>query len=223
MNDLISAYRAAAREIPAGPGITMVALGATPVTNEIALAILNAPSLDNGDRQGAYHYVNVHNPELPLQWNADRGYHLVSDEFLRHPVVGVSWRGAQAFAAVLGGRLPTVTEWEYAATCRERVRFPWGDGEPTPDLANYDEHYGATTPAGNFPANAWGLLDMAGNVGEWCAMRPADTAAGFAPATDYVVKGGSWNKGAAQLECAVSRLKWGRVGTAGIGFRVAFD
>ncbi|GGQ03396.1 formylglycine-generating enzyme required for sulfatase activity [Actinomadura coerulea] len=223
MNELITAYRAAARPIPAAPGVSMVALGATPVTNEIALAILNAGALDNGDRLGAYRFVNVHNPELPLQWNLERGYHLVDDEYRRHPVVAVSWRGAQAFAAVLGGRLPSVHEWEYAASYGELVRYPWGDGEPTPDLANYGEHYGSTTNVGNFPANRWGLYDMAGNVGEWCATRPTDTAAEFDPTAEYAVKGGSWNKSENQLQNQVSRAKWGAVGTVGIGFRVAFD
>jgi formylglycine-generating enzyme required for sulfatase activity len=223
MNELIAVYRAAACPIPVAQGVTMVALGAYPVTNEIALAILNTQVLDNEDQFGGYRYINMHNPELPVKWNSDNGYHLVSDEFAQHPVVGVSWRGAQTFAAVLGGRLPTITEWEYAASCGEPVRFPWGDDEPTPDLANYGEYYGATTKVENFPANRWGLYDMAGNVGEWCASKPTETAAEFSPIAEYVIKGGSWNKSEAQLECRISRVKWGYFGTAGIGFRVAFD
>lgn len=223
MNELIAAYRAAARPIPVAHGITMVKLGATPVTNEIAVAILNAQVLDNEDRRGGYRYINVHNPELPLQWDAGDGYHLVSDRFKRHPVVGVNWRGAQVIAAVLGGRLPTTTEWEYGASCGEPIRFPWGDHEPTSNLANYGEYYGSTTEVGNFPANGWGLYDMAGNVGEWTAVKPTDTADEFDPIAEYAVKGGSWNKSVAQLACKVTRNKWGHVGTVGIGFRVAFD
>ncbi|MGJ7439564.1 formylglycine-generating enzyme family protein [Aquipuribacter sp. MA13-6] len=100
----------------------------------------------------------------------------------RHPVVHVAHEDAAAFAAWDGGRLPTEAEWEHAARGGLRgAEFTWGD-EARPGgriMANtWDgpdfpwRHTGGsgwrrTSPVGSFPANGWGLHDMAGNVWEW--------------------------------------------------------
>ncbi len=74
--------------------------------------------------------------------------------------------------------LPSEAQWEYA--CRAGTSTPFAFGETlTPQLASHDGNYtyangpkekylGQTTPVGTFPANAWGLHDMHGNVWEWC-------------------------------------------------------
>ena len=66
-------------------------------------------------------------------------------------------------------RLPTEKEWEYAAGGKKSRVYPWGDKEPSPTLANYNNNEGATTPTGRYPegASPEGLHDMAGNVWEW--------------------------------------------------------
>ena len=100
------------------------------------------------------------------------------------PVEDVSWHDAVEFCARLSVQtareygLPTEAEWEYA--CRAGTSTPFHYGEMiTTDLANYDGNVpyndgpkgvsrNETTPVGSFPANAWGLHDLHGNVWEWC-------------------------------------------------------
>jgi formylglycine-generating enzyme required for sulfatase activity len=102
----------------------------------------------------------------------------------QRPVEKVSWEDAIEFCKRLSKRtgqnysLPSEAQWEYA--CRAGSDTPFHFGETiSPELANYDgtRTYGdgpkgkyrkQTTPVGMFPANAWGLKDMHGNVWEWC-------------------------------------------------------
>ena len=81
------------------------------------------------------------------------------------PVVGVSWDDAVAYAKWAGKRRPTEGEWEYAARGGlAGKRYPWGDEGATAERANYDWKVGKPTVVGSYPANGYGLYDMAGNV-----------------------------------------------------------
>jgi formylglycine-generating enzyme len=104
-----------------------------------------------------------------------------------HPVVQVSHRDALAYAAWAGGRLPTESQWEYAARGGiEQADFVWGDDPPLqngphanvwrddrtrfPVVAGANEKIAVgTMPVGSFAANGYGLHDMAGNVWQWTA------------------------------------------------------
>ncbi|MBV8281814.1 MAG: formylglycine-generating enzyme family protein [Candidatus Eremiobacteraeota bacterium] len=114
------------------------------------------------------------------QWRHPLGPHSTLAGLDTHPVVHIAYEDADAYAAWAGKSLPTEAEWEYAARggLSQKI-FAWGD-EMQPDgtvMANTwqgefpwrtakSDGY-RTTPVGSFPANGYGLYDMAGNVWEW--------------------------------------------------------
>jgi formylglycine-generating enzyme required for sulfatase activity len=87
-----------------------------------------------------------------------------------HPVVNVSWYSAVAYCQAEGKRLPTEAEWEYAARGGRDGLFPWGDAAANAARVNFlGSGVGRTSAVGRYPANGYGLFDMAGNVWEFLA------------------------------------------------------
>ena len=163
------------------------------------------------------------------------------------PVVGVNWNDAKAYVAWLSMktgrpyRLPSEAEWEYAA--RAGTSTPYYFGETiTPKQANFDGSMGdgaspsdrnrqKTMPVGSFPANAFGLHDMHGNVWEWTedcwseeytAATPANGAPYSRPNCEgRVMRGGSWEdysgdiRSAARVASGAGEQSWAD------GFRLA--
>lgn len=131
------------------------------------------------------------------------------------PVVQVSWTDAAAYARWAGGQLPTEAQWECAARGGwNDADYPWGrDLQPGgryqanfwqgwfPDQDLAADGFGGPAPVRSFPANPYGLFDMAGNVWEWCADAYAADYYRYGPHEDppgpprgatRVVRGGSW-------------------------------
>lgn len=118
-----------------------------------------------------------------------------------HPVTQISGADAEAYCQWLGGRLPTLDEWEVAARAGATTIYPWG-AKFDPKLANIwngsnhlknslEEGHLYTAPVKSFPPNGWGLYDVIGNVFEYCAGLPPDTEAGD---EKHLIagRGGSW-------------------------------
>jgi iron(II)-dependent oxidoreductase len=125
------------------------------------------------------------------------------------PVVHVSWYEADAYARWAGKRLPTETEWEKAASWDSKTGskrlYPWGNAQPTPEMANLDQLAFGPAEIGAYPAgvSAYGSLGMIGDVWEWTASE-FSAYPGFEsfPYREYsetffdegykVLRGGSW-------------------------------
>ena len=138
------------------------------------------------------------------------------------PVVYVSWEEANKYCQWLSQktgqnyRLPTEEEWEFAASGGGKRQYPWGNEEPDLNRANYDNKVGKTMPVGSYPDGATpeGLMDMAGNVWEWCEDwydEDEDTR---------VLRGGAFSYGREALRCASRGDDFPLYQNYGIGFRV---
>lgn len=115
-------------------------------------------------------------------WKHPHGSKSTIDKRLEHPVVHVSHEDARAYAVWVGASLPTEAEWEYAARGGlDGATYTWGeearpsgtimantwDGPDFPWRSTGESGFLRTAPVGSFPANGFGLFDMAGNVWEW--------------------------------------------------------
>ncbi len=152
--------------------------------------------------EAGWRWLQTHPVAKPLYWSD-------SPEWADHPVCGVSWYEADAYARFAGKRLPTEAEWEKAARWQPNqsscTTYPWGDALPTSQHCNHDHWIGHTTPVDAYPKgrSALGCDDMLGNVWEWTAdwfqgyprFKPypyAGYSQTYFDGRHKVLRGGSW-------------------------------
>lgn len=167
------------------------------VTNEQFCQFLN----EKGNQtEGGVRWLDISGSNIEYQGGEYRPKAGYED----HPLIGVTWHGANAYAKWRGCRLPTEAEWEKAARGDLIGKtYPWGD-DIDPARANYgqDAESATTTPVGGYLPNGYGLYDIAGNVWEWCSdwydrdyysespyKNPRGPEDGYA----RVVRGGGWS------------------------------
>ncbi|MEK6222620.1 MAG: SUMF1/EgtB/PvdO family nonheme iron enzyme [Chloroflexota bacterium] len=159
--------------------------------------------------------------QQPVYWQKDSGDDWTWRWFDKwnpinefHPMIHVNWYEANAYAKWAGRRLPTEAEWDLAASgsrakegdgFEESKRwYPWGDQEPSPEMANLDSRNMGIVDVRAFPAgdSAFGARQMIGNVWEWTA-NTFDAFPGYVidPYATYsepsfgeqkVLRGGCW-------------------------------
>lgn len=176
------------------------------VTNAQFAAFLD----DQGNQEEAgAAWFDTSRDNNPIEFSA--GSWVPQDVYSDHPVVNVTWYGAQAYCEWAGRRLPTEAEWEMAARGGlDEKKFPWGDEQP---ICEKDAQNGArfdddrdcnnrgTTSVMTYAPNGYGLYDMAGNVWEWVNDRywgyyyyisPENNPPGPAIGLSRVLRGGGW-------------------------------
>ncbi len=160
--------------------------------------------------------------------SATRETYFANPVYTDFPVVNVDWDAANGYCAWLGKRLPTLEEWEVAASIAPLTaryfHYPWGD-HFVPNFVNGASMFVTDTRAvGTFHPvgdSSFGARDMAGNVAEWTASPPLDP--GGEIADGFVVKGGSYGDSAELLRLDVQQNLARTTQAPWLGFRCAND
>ncbi|MDA3879943.1 MAG: formylglycine-generating enzyme family protein [Prolixibacteraceae bacterium] len=209
--------------------ITGFLLGKYEITNEVFCYFLNDMKCDSLGNIDGIKVIDLYHPLTKTRRNNFTGDFTPVKGWEDHPVVNVSWVGAQMFCKMGGGRLPSEAEWEYAArggqyarkypTNRDKSDFEYdylyAGGNYMGELGWFvDNSRGMVWKGGLQKPNELGLHDMSGNVWEWCYDKyRSDFYARNGDSTDpmclvsdkvntRVNRGGSWSSDATYCRVA---------------------
>jgi len=171
------------------------------VTNAQFVIFLNGAL--KGNRAHVYNYCDPGNPVCRITCDPETGACKVEPGYEQHPVLTVSWDGANSYARFVHRRLPTEAEWEFAARGADGRRYPWGN-DWAPKQTNVRKSQAGKprpveTTAGD--TSPFGVNDLAGNAQEWVddawqedfyQTSPVQDPSNEGPASRHVVRGGAW-------------------------------
>ncbi|MCP4702163.1 MAG: formylglycine-generating enzyme family protein [Gammaproteobacteria bacterium] len=191
--------------------------------------------------------ANRHQPAW-LEQGSKYNIHTGTDDYYKklgnaltnenHPIIGVSWQDATAYAQWLSEqtgkryRLPTEAEWEYAARAGTESKYWWGNdlGKNNANCYECSDSWEYTAPVNSFAANAFGLYNTAGNAWEWtCSEYTKKYGSGEEKRCSSknhangrrVLRGGSWDGYPRGMRAAFRRDWWPAYRFYYIGFRLA--
>lgn len=198
------------------------------VTNSEYVEFLN--DRDSNDC-GGFECVDLDDPDSHIMPEED--HYIIDPDYVDHPVIEVTWYGANSYCSETGGRLPTEAEWEKAARGTTVRSYPWGDSAPDCTLTNGNNCVGDTTAVGSYPVlSQYGALDMAGNVWEWTndwyasdyySSSPYANPPGPENGLYRVARGGAWNNNWNNMRVADRSVSSSPINSSyDIGFRCAY-
>jgi formylglycine-generating enzyme required for sulfatase activity len=206
--------------------LTSFAIDAHPVTNEQFVLFLEAMGGEKDSNNNDI--IRLRESRVKRtggKLNIESGY-------AKHPVVGVTWYGAVAYAKWVGKRLPTEAEWEVASYGgREDFIFPTGNQIERSEANFFSSD---TTPVMSYPPNGFNLYDMAGNIYEWCqdwydyhfydtSIQEPDNPKGPLQGVYRILRGGCWKSSKEDLRCAHRHRNNPGIMNGTYGFRCAAD
>jgi hypothetical protein len=187
------------------------------ITNERYAAFLNSKQIAADGKLKGKELINVASKELQIEfvqkkWVSKNGYD-------QHPMVMVNYYGAVEFCIWMGGRLPTETEWLYAAQGEANTKqYRFAGSNQLNEVGWYKSNSNQQAHAvGQKKPNALGIYDMSGNAWEWCRNDKPVNDTSFC-----LHMGGSWYAG--EQPCSLD-ARYGNTPTHfsnSVGFRIVF-